>query len=50
MEQIGFSSAQRARLQTDGAIDPVAAYRESEYRNTVAKERPLVTGAGGGIV
>jgi len=41
---------QRARLQTGGAIDPVAAYRESEYRNTVAKERPLVTGAGGGIV
>ena len=41
---------QRARLQAGGAIDPVAAYRDSQYRNKVSKERPVVSGAGGGIV
>lgn len=41
---------QRARLMAGGAIDPVGAYREAGYRQAVAKERPEVTGAGGGIV
>ena len=41
---------QQARLQCDGAIDPISAYRESGYRESVATERPVVTGAGGGIV
>jgi len=41
---------QRARLRAGGAIDPVSAFRESAYRKTVAAERPLVSGAGGGIV
>ena len=41
---------QRARVNSGGACDPVAAYRESGYRHRVGKERPAVTGAGGGIV
>ena len=41
---------QRARLQSGGAVDPVAAYRESEYRKKLSAERPAVSGAGGGIV
>jgi len=41
---------QRARLQAGGAIDPIAAFRDSEYRKHVATERPAVSGAGGGIV
>ena len=41
---------QRVRLHAGGAIDPVAAYRKSQYRKAVAKERPVVSGAGGGIV
>jgi len=41
---------QRAREQLGGAIDPVAAFRESHYRQIVADERPSVSGAGGGIV
>lgn len=41
---------ERARLQSGGAIDPVAAYRESNYRSKVAAERPAVSGSGGGIV
>ncbi|MBX2883964.1 MAG: L-rhamnose catabolism isomerase [Granulosicoccus sp.] len=41
---------QKARMQHGGAIDPVTAYRESHYRQQVAKERPAVSGAGGGIV
>ncbi len=44
------SILQRARMQAGGAIDPIAAFRESNYRNLVAKERPEVSGAGGGIV
>jgi L-rhamnose isomerase/sugar isomerase len=40
----------QARLSGGGAIDPVAAYRASGYRATVAAERPAVSGAGGGIV
>ncbi|WP_420410142.1 L-rhamnose catabolism isomerase [Hoeflea sp.] len=39
-----------ARLKKGAAIDPVAAYRASGYRETVAQERPEVSGAGGGIV
>ncbi len=41
---------QFSRLQSGGAIDPIGAYRESQYRQTVSAERPLVTGASGGIV
>jgi L-rhamnose isomerase/sugar isomerase len=39
-----------ARLEKGAAIDPVAAYRTSGYRQKVAAERPMVTGSGGGIV
>ncbi|MFK7858914.1 MAG: L-rhamnose catabolism isomerase [Granulosicoccus sp.] len=41
---------QRTRMLSGGAIDPVAAFRESQYRQTVGKSRPMVSGAGGGIV
>jgi len=40
----------RARQSHGGAVDPVGTYRHSQYRQSVAKERPAVTGAGGGIV
>nr|WP_272214255.1 sugar isomerase [Marinicella sp. W31]MDC2878731.1 sugar isomerase [Marinicella sp. W31] len=39
-----------ARRKAGGAIDPVATYRASGYRQKVAGERPAVTGASGGIV
>lgn len=39
-----------ARVEKGGAIDPVAAFRESGYRRKVAEERPAVAGGGGGIV
>jgi L-rhamnose isomerase / sugar isomerase len=39
-----------ARLETGGAIDPVAAYRAAGYRQQVASIRPATSGAGGGIV
>jgi L-rhamnose isomerase/sugar isomerase len=39
-----------SRLNSGGAIDPVAAYRASGYRKKVAAERPAVSGSGGGIV
>ncbi len=39
-----------ARLENDGAIAPVAAYRASGYRARVAAERPAIAGGGGGIV
>ncbi|MFN0113067.1 MAG: L-rhamnose catabolism isomerase [Paracoccaceae bacterium] len=39
-----------ARVRSGGAVHPVAAYRKSGYRAKVAKERPAVSGAGGGIV
>ena len=39
-----------ARAEAGGAVDPVAAYRASGYRATVAAVRPKVTGGGGGIV
>ncbi|RJG43065.1 L-rhamnose catabolism isomerase [Mesorhizobium sp. DCY119] len=39
-----------ARLDSGGAIDPVAAYRAAGYRAKVAAERPAVAGGSGGIV
>ena len=39
-----------ARLESGGAIAPVATYRASGYRARVAGERPAVAGGGGGIV
>ena len=39
-----------ARYENGGAIDPVAAYRLSGYRASVADVRPATSGAGGGIV
>ena len=39
-----------ARLEGGFAIDPVAAYRASGYRQKVSVIRPAVSGAGGGIV
>ncbi len=39
-----------ARLESGGAIDPVATYRASGYRAKVAEIRPKSSGAGGGIV
>jgi L-rhamnose isomerase/sugar isomerase len=39
-----------ARLEKGAAIDPVAAYRASGYRQRVGNERPKISGAGGGIV
>jgi len=41
---------QYVRAECGGAIDPVNAFRESNYRNKVASQRPVVSGAGGGIV
>lgn len=41
---------QRVRLAAGGAIDPIAAYRASGYRQRVAVERPAVVGGSGGIV
>ncbi|TYR30603.1 L-rhamnose catabolism isomerase [Mesorhizobium microcysteis] len=39
-----------ARLESGGAIDPVAAYRRAGYRQKVAHDRPAVASGGGGIV
>ena len=44
------SLLQRVRLDAGGAIDPVAAYRASGYRQRAAEERPAIAGGGGGIV
>jgi L-rhamnose isomerase/sugar isomerase len=41
---------QFARLEAGAAIDPVAAYRSSGYRASVAKDRPAAQAGGGGIV
>ncbi|MDQ5897985.1 MAG: L-rhamnose isomerase / sugar isomerase [Pseudomonadota bacterium] len=41
---------ERVRLDAGGAIDPVAAYRASGYRQRMAEARPAVAGGGGGIV
>ena len=40
----------RARLQKGAAIDPVGAYRRSNYRLECANERPASQSFGGGIV
>ncbi len=39
-----------ARLRSRGAIDAVAAYRASGYRESVAGKRPTVASGGGGII
>ncbi|GAB1265310.1 L-rhamnose catabolism isomerase [Aurantivibrio infirmus] len=39
-----------ARYRRDGAIDPLATYRRSVYRNNVAKSRPATGQSGSGIV
>jgi L-rhamnose isomerase/sugar isomerase len=39
-----------ARHRAGGAIDPVAVYRESGYRQKKAEERPAEGGSGSGIV
>jgi L-rhamnose isomerase/sugar isomerase len=39
-----------ARMRAGGAIDPLAAYRASSYRQKVAALRPAVTAGGAGIV
>lgn len=41
---------QMARLRKGGAIDPIATYRASGYRQAVAKVRPNSGGSGSGIV
>jgi len=41
---------QRVRLDSGAAIDPLALYRASGYRQRVAGQRPPRAGAGGGIV
>jgi L-rhamnose isomerase / sugar isomerase len=41
---------QAVRQAAGGAIDPVAAYRASGWRQRVALERPAAAGGGGGIV
>jgi L-rhamnose isomerase/sugar isomerase len=38
------------RARAGAAIDPVATYRASGYRQRVAAERPAAQGGGGGIV
>lgn len=40
----------RARLQKGAAVDPVAAYRRSNYRLECANKRPASQSFGGGIV
>ncbi|MEO3432039.1 L-rhamnose catabolism isomerase [Inquilinus sp. CAU 1745] len=40
----------KARLDAGAAIDPVAAYRASRYREAVSARRPASAGGGGGIV
>ncbi len=39
-----------ARRRSSGAIDPIAAYRKSNYRELVGKQRPASVAGGGGIV
>ena len=40
----------QARVEAGGAIAPIAAYRASRYRASVAETRPASQGTGGGIV
>jgi L-rhamnose isomerase/sugar isomerase len=39
-----------ARQASGGAVNPVAVYRDSRYRQLLAKERPAPSRRGGGIV
>jgi L-rhamnose isomerase/sugar isomerase len=39
-----------ARRRAGGALDPIATYRASRYRHSVARTRPASRGGGGGIV
>ncbi len=39
-----------ARFRQGGAIEPIAAFRDSKYRQQVAKARPSTGGGGSGIV
>jgi L-rhamnose isomerase / sugar isomerase len=39
-----------ARRRNGGAVDPVATYRASGYRERKANERPVIAAGGGGIV
>jgi L-rhamnose isomerase/sugar isomerase len=39
-----------ARHARGGAINPVAVYRASRYRQQLATDRPALTRRGGGIV
>ena len=39
-----------ARHRAGGAIDPLATYRATGYREKVGKQRPVSKGSGGGIV
>lgn len=41
---------QMARYEAGAAIDPVGTFRTSGYRQQVAQVRPMVLGAGGGII
>jgi len=41
---------QQARILGGGAIHPIGAFRESNYRQLVSEQRPAVSGGGGGIV
>ncbi|NND90560.1 MAG: L-rhamnose catabolism isomerase [Granulosicoccus sp.] len=41
---------QQARVNAGGAMDPVQVFRDSRYRQRVGQLRPMVSGAGGGIV
>ncbi|HET7866118.1 MAG TPA: sugar isomerase, partial [Burkholderiaceae bacterium] len=41
---------QRVRLDAGAAIEPIAVYRASGYRQRVALERPAARAGGGGIV
>lgn len=41
---------QQVRLDAGGAVDPVAVYRASGYRQRMGQERPASSAGGGGIV
>ncbi len=39
-----------ARMRAGGAIDPIATYRNSQYRQKIGMERPASTAGSGGII
>lgn len=39
-----------ARARSGGAVDPIAAYRSSGYRDAVSADRPVLTSSSSGIV